>query len=395
MIDRLSPVARNAALAVLSALLAWFCWSVRAVLNPLILAYLLAFILHPLVLWLEKKRGWKRRTAVNAIFGGFALAMTLFGFVVVLQGRGIYQDLVVEQGISTRVRERIDAGLHEYQGQIDWVLKLFHKEIAGPSDPEGRPLVAEGQLKSYEDLQRVLKQALDEWVQGGYAVEAGRGAANMAVPFLKRVFGGVVQFLALLILLPIYTWFLLFELERIHSFVQRYLPQRERSRLVKIGTQIGEVLSNFFRGRLLVCLCKGLVLAGGLAILGVPYSLLIGFGTGFLTLIPFVGSLIGFVVALLVAFLEYPMWEALWRTGSVFLIAEGLENYFLIPKILGDSLGLHPIVVIFSLLAGAASLGMFGLLIALPLTASLVILAREFVLPVLADLADRREKVES
>jgi predicted PurR-regulated permease PerM len=66
-----------------------------------------------------------------------------------------------------------------------------------------------------------------------------------------------------------------------------------------------------------------------------------------------------------------------------------LENYVLIPKIIGDSLGLHPIVVIFSLLAGAASLGMFGLLIALPLAASLVILAREFLLPVLADLADQ------
>src|SRR6185503_15652932 len=105
----------------------------------------------------------------------------------------------------------------------------------------------------------------------------------------------------------------------------------------------------------------------------------------------FVGSLAGFVVALLFGFLDYPVLEALWRTGGVFLVAEVLENYFLIPKILGDSLGLHPIVVIFSLLAGAASLGMFGLLIALPLTASVVILGREFVLPVLADLADRKE----
>ena len=390
MIDRLSPVARNAALAVLFALLAWFCWSVRSVLNPLILGYLLAFILHPLVLWLEK-RGWKRRTAVNAIFGAFAVAMTLFVVIVVYQGRAMYQVLVVEQGISTRARQRIDEGLHQYQEEIDWVLKLFQKDVPAPADPEAAPLVAEGQLKSYEDLQRVLKQALDDWIQEGSAVEAGKGAATMAIPFLKRVFGGVMQFLALLILLPIYTWFLLFELERIHGFVQRYLPQRERSRLVKIGTQIGEVLSNFFRGRLLVCLCKGVVLAAGLAIFDVRYSLLIGFGTGFLTLIPFVGSLVGFVVALLLGFLDYPVLEALWRTGLVFLFAEALENYFLIPKILGDSLGLHPIVVIFSLLAGAASLGMFGLLIALPLTASLVILAREFVLPVLADLADRKE----
>jgi len=393
VIDRFSPAVRNAALVALFSLFAWFCWSVRSVLNPLILGYLLAFILHPLVLWLEK-RGWKRRSAVNTIFGGFAVAICAFVVVLVFQGRGMYQDLVVEQKISKRVRERIDDGLHEYQAEIDWVLKLFRKETATPSDSVPQPLVAAGELRSYEDLQRVLKQALDDWVQGGHAAEAGKGAATMAIPFLKRVFGGVVQFLALLVLLPIYTWFLLFELERIHGFVQRYLPQRERGRLVKIGTQIGEVLSNFFRGRLLVCLCKGGVLAIGLAIVDVRYSLLIGIGTGFLTLIPLVGAFAGFVVALLFSFLDYPMLNALLRTGIVFGTAEVLENYFLIPKILGDSLGLHPIVVIFSLLAGAASLGMFGLLIALPLAASLVILAREFVLPVLADLADRKEKEE-
>ena len=391
MLDRFSPLARNAALVVLFSLFAWFCWSVRSVLNPLILGYLLAFILHPLVLWLEK-RGWKRRTAVNAIFGGFAVAISVFVIAIFFQGRGMYQDLVVEQGISKRVRERIDDGLHEYQAEIDWVLKLFRKEAAAPDESGAEPLAGGGELRSYEDLQRVLKQALDEWVQGGLPAEAGKGAATLAIPFLKRVFGGVMQFLALLVLLPIYTWFLLFELERIHGFVQRYLPQRERGRIVKIGTQIGEVLSNFFRGRLLVCLCKGVVLAGGLAIVDVRYSLLIGIGTGFLTLIPFVGAFAGFIVALLFSFLDYPMGAALLRTGIVFGIAEVLENYFLIPKILGDSLGLHPIVVIFSLLAGAASLGMFGLLIALPLAASLVILAREFVLPVLADLADRKEK---
>ena len=393
MIDRLSPFARNAALVVLFSLLVWFCWSVRSVLNPLILGYLLAFILHPLVLWLEK-RGWKRRSAVNTIFGAFAVLITVFVAAMIFQGRGMYQDLVVEQGISTRIRQRIDEGLHEHQAQIEWVLALFHKEGAAPADPGTAAGLVEGELRSYEDLQRLVKQLVDEWIQGGNVVEAGQSAANVAMPVLKRVFGGVMQFLALLVLLPIYTWFLLFELERIHGFVQRYLPQRERGRIVKIGTQIGEVLSNFFRGRLLVCLCKGVVLAGGLAIVDVRYSLLIGIGTGFLTLIPFVGSFVGFVVALLFGFLDYPALEALWRTGTVFLIAEGLENYFLIPKILGDSLGLHPIVVIFSLLAGAASLGMFGLLIALPLAASLVILAREFVLPVLADLADRKEKEE-
>ena len=390
MLDRLSPVRRNLALAGLFALLVWFFWSVRSVLNPLILAYLLAFILHPLVLRLER-RGWTRRSAVNLIFVTFLVVLSGLGFVFVQQGRGMVRAVTAEKGISEQVRARVEQGLHDYQKEIDWAMKALHRDV--PADtaaaPEGDATAAATQLRSFEDLQVLVEHALKDWVEGGQAAEAGKEAASWAIQVLKRVFGGVMAFLGLVILLPIYTWFLLFELERIHSFVQRYLPRRDRPRLVRIGTQIGEVLSNFFRGRLLVCLCKGIFLSLGLWIVGVQYSVLIGLGTGFLTLIPFVGSMVGFIVALVFGFLDYDVLSSLWRTGVVFLLAEALENYVLIPKILGDSLGLHPIVVIFSLLAGAASLGMFGLLIALPLTASLVILAREFVLPVLADLADK------
>ena len=388
MIDRLSPFARNVALACLFALLGWFFWIVRSVLNPLILAYLLAFILHPMVLSLER-RGWKRRSAVNLIFVVFLLFLGLLGFVFFQQGRGMVRELRAEKGISEQVRVRVEQGLHDYQKEIDWLLKMFHREPAETAANPGEPAAETAKLRSFEDVQLLVEKALNDWVQGGQAAAAGKEAASWFFPVLQKVFGGVMAFLGLIVLLPIYTWFLLFELERIHSFVQRYLPRRERGRFVKIGTQIGEVLSNFFRGRLLVCLCKGIFLAIGLWIAGIQYPLLIGLGTGFLTLIPFVGSMVGFVVALLFGFLDYDVLSSLWRTGAVFLLAEALENYILIPKILGDSLGLHPIVVIFSLLAGAASLGMFGLLIALPLAASLVILAREFVLPVLADLADQ------
>ena len=396
MIDRLSPVARNLALAALFGLLLWFFWNVRSVLNPLILAYLLAFILHPLVLKLER-HGWKRRSAVNLIFGVSLAGMLLLGLSLFFQGRGMVRDLTAEKGISERVRARIDQGLRDHQREIEWLLRLTRSESAeAPAAPgEQADAAPSGQLRTFDDLKTMLTRAFDEWIQGGQAAEAGKEAASVVFPFVKRVFGGVLAFLGLVVLLPIYTWFLLFELERIHSFVQRYLPRRERGRLVKIGTQIGEVLSNFFRGRLLVCLAKGSFLALGLWVAGIQYPVLIGLGTGFLTLIPFVGSAIGFAVALLFGLLDFDVLASLWRTGVVFLLAEGLENYVLIPKILGDSLGLHPIVVIFSLLAGAASLGMFGLLIALPLTASLVILAREFLLPVLADLADQDRRRES
>lgn len=386
MIDRLSPLARNIALAVLVVLSAWFLWSVRAVLNPLILGYLLAFVLHPLVLKLEK-RGWRRQRAVNFIFFSAAVLFSLLALTVWWQGRGLATELVSEEGLGSKVRVRVEQALHEHREEIDWMMRLL------PSQPESESAAPGTEQDITAD--RLLQMVREWWAswltdeQQQQAASLGLRAAGGAYQIVQNVFGSVFALLGLLILLPIYTYFLLFELERIHRFVQRYMPNRDRERLTRIGGQIGEVLANFFRGRLLVCLAKGVFLTIGLWIAGVEYALLIGMGTGFLTLIPFVGSVVGFVLALAVSMIEHSVVSSLVRVGIVFMAGEALENYVLLPKILGNSLGLHPIVVLFSLMAGAASMGMFGLLIALPLTATIVILAREFVLPVLAQLADQ------
>lgn len=399
MIDRLSPLSRNILLVVVFLLIGWFLWTVRTVVNPLILAYLLAFVLHPMVISLER-RGWARRKAVNFIFTATALLITALAVGIFFQGRGLARELSNEAGMQLKVRQRVDQALEQYRDEINWVLRLMPHRATRPTEAtpptDGSPTAdadvpADADLHS-EDLTRLFSEWWDSYVtaeQKAQAGELGIRAAGGAYVFLRGVFGSLLAFLGLMVLLPIYTYFLLFELERIHSFVARYLPRRDRERLVGIGRKIGEVLSNFFRGRLLVALCKGLFYALGLWLAGVDFALLIGLGTGFLSLIPFIGSAFGFVMAMLVAMLEHSLGAALVRVGIVFLLAEGLENYLLIPKIIGDSLGLHPVVVIFALLAGGASLGMFGLLIALPLTASLVIVGREFLLPVLAELADK------
>ncbi len=385
MIDRMSPMARKVALTILVLLSAWFLWSVRAVLNPLILGYLLAFVLHPLVLSLEK-RGWKRSRAVNTIFFGFAVLFTLLALTVWWQGRSLAMELVSEDGLGSKVRTRIEQAVHEHRAEIDWLAQLI------PADKPKDPAATPGEEGMSTD--RLLQIVREWWAsfltdeQQDQATSIGMRALGGLYAVVLNVFGSLFAFLSLFVLLPIYTYFLLFELERIHRFVQRYMPSGDRARLTRIGRQIGEVLANFFRGRLLVCLAKGVFLTIGLFIAGVDYALLIGMGTGFLTLIPFVGSAVGLVLALLVAMIEHSVVSSLVRVGIVFAAGEALENYVLLPKILGDSLGLHPIVVLFSLMAGAASMGMFGLIIALPLTATIVILGREFVLPVLAQLAD-------
>lgn len=427
MLERLSPQRRNLALLVLGILVAFFAWKVRAVLNPLILGYLLAFIVAPLVRKLED-RGFSRRTAANLIFVSAAGLTLVLGLILYRQGARLVDELIssvvqetepgedggggassegTEEGASgadsppdddvvgansdspsTENGPRKDSFLARIRNRLDVVVTEAGTRLGileeGTADTEGPTIFG----LALTDLGESLHQKLlsDDILDS--AGQAGIKATGGLFRFLIWVLDSLIGIGALISLLPVYTYFLLFELDRIHAFVARYLPNRDRDRIVSVGRQIGEVVSNFFRGRLLVCFFKGLVISIGLWVLGIPFAFLIGMTSGFLSLIPFVGPMIGFVVSLVLSLSGFEFLGALWRNATVFVAAELLEGYVFLPKILGDSLGLHEVVVLAAIMVGGAALGMFGMLISLPLTASIVILAKEFVLPALAKMAD-------
>ena len=431
MLERLTPARRNLALAALGVLVLWFAWTVRSVLNPLLLGYLLAYIVHPLVLKLEH-RGWSRRAAVNAIFVGAGLGGVVLSLGLLVQGRGLAlrlagSDIIAAagaelEGLAQRALElvRREDGEHENggagsdgEGDVQGTGADGSQGGAGAdgeqeSDPTaGDPAstgdatlpVAAPATPPPEDL-RFGDLAREFWSQltaeqAGAAGRAAIAGAGGVWSVLSAWFGSLLAFGTMLILLPVYTYFLLFDLGRIHGFVRRYLPIRDRARLAGVGRDLGAVLANFFRGRMLVCLFKGLFLTLALWVLGVDYALFLGLGSGFLALVPFVGAALGFLGTCLVGLglLDMDPLGLLVRLSIVFGLAELFEGYVLIPKILGDSLGLHPVVVIASVMVGGAALGMFGFLIALPLTAALTLLSREFVLPALADFADEDDSV--
>ena len=376
MLTKLSPTRRNWILAGLGVLAAYFAWQIRAVLNPLIAAYFLAYVLHPLVLRLQG-RGWSRARSVNTIFLIAALSWTGVSLGIGAQATHLGQELTTPQWRERQI-EKVDLFLEKNQDLVVWVFDSFGAPLAEGEVPDSRAV--------FEELQAQLAER-----------STGTGPVGFSLwERAKRVFGGLVTLLSFIVLLPIYTYFLLFELEHIHAFVRRYLPKRERERISVVSGQIGEVIGNFFRGRLTVCLIKGAVISVGLALSGVDYALLLGMGAGCLALVPFFGPFLAFLAAFLLALQqpasaggeELTLFGALWRTGLVFGLAELFEGYYLTPKILGESLGLHPVVVLVSVFAGGAAFGMFGVLLALPVTAALVILFREFVLPALAKFAD-------
>jgi predicted PurR-regulated permease PerM len=407
VLERLSPTRRNLALGALAFLLIWFSWTVRTVLNPLILGYLLAFVLGPMVRSLEG-RGWGRRSAANMIFLGFFLAATLLSLVVVWQGRSLFRDVGRSQffqGSWSQVEAWADEYLTGWNTEEEAPTPVAPTVDQGPEGevlPEAEPHDENSQAAAEERAFSHFIERAERYLGQADGKRAALESAGVLWHYLRGFFGSLVALATLLTLLPIYAYFLLFELDRIHAFVYRYVPRAEKERCARIGRQVGEVLANFFRGRLLICVLKGGLITAGLLATGVPYAVFLGMGSGFLSLVPFVGPMLGFGGAFLLAAFPpgalpatgavewQPLAWALTRTGVVFLCAELIEGYVLLPKILGDSLGLHPVVVLASIFIGGAALGMFGFLIALPLTAMLVILAREMVLPALADFADEQ-----
>jgi predicted PurR-regulated permease PerM len=428
---------RNLGLGITAVLCAWFAWHVRSVLNPLLLAYLLAFIVHPFVLKLEG-RGWSRKRAVNAIY---LLAMAL-GLVCTIvfwnQGSNLFQRVLdhargSDAGLFTNLDRRFSEFVDQHSDS-SWVAWLreegdnvvegtaLEPDLAAEVDansnrPEGPPNellgsepvgesalveVAADEAKASGEtihLLPALQRIWNEVLLGADFSVAGT-AAKRGVYLARVIFGSMLGLISMLVLLPIYTWFLLFDLEKIHGFVRRYFPEKERMRYTKVGHKIGEVISSFFRGQLLVCFLKGLSIAVGLYLAGIPYALFLGLTAGFAALIPFFGASMAAVFTFMVGLLgpaagmggeAVEFLPHLIKTIIVFGVAELLEGYVFVPRIIGGSLGLNPLVVLVSVFVGGAALGMFGFLIALPLTATLVILAKELVLPSLKEWADEKD----
>jgi predicted PurR-regulated permease PerM len=374
MLDRLSPQRRNTALAVLTLLAVLAAWQVRAILNPLVAGYVLAYIAQPLVLKLER-RGWSRLRAVNTIYFLFAVFSVLMGLVAWSQGSLLAERVLdPELGLIPTLDARLGSFIEANRGSawLDW---LF-------DDPDGSARVVglgEGSTLA------LLAQQL--WLEFGAGREGDVAAQGAGV--LSHWFGSAVGLVSMLVLLPIYAWYLLFELDRIHAGVRKYVPAPEQERVARIAQRIGEVLTVFFRGRLTVCLIKGVMLTVGLWLVGAPYAVFLGMASGFAALIPFVGAFLGYAFTYLVA-LTSPGAEFLVTFGLisvVFAIAEVLEGYFLVPRILGDSLGLHPLFVFVAVFIGGATMGMFGFLLAVPLAASGLILVRELVVPAMEQFA--------
>jgi predicted PurR-regulated permease PerM len=192
--------------------------------------------------------------------------------------------------------------------------------------------------------------------------------------------GALFNFLSLLIVTPVVAFYILVDWDRMILKLDSWLPLDHRETLRKIAREINHALAGFIRGQSLVCLFLALWYSVGLTLIGLDYGFLIGVVGGVLSFVPYVGSLTALVLSLSVALFEG------WPSLKLFLLAlavvgagQFLEGYVLSPQLVGESIGVHPVWLMFALLAFGQLFGFLGLLIAVPTAAAIGVLARHLI----------------
>jgi len=207
-----------------------------------------------------------------------------------------------------------------------------------------------------------------------YLPQAG-GATKSLLRAISQSGGALIG--GAVIITPIITFYLLRDWDHLVAKIHNLIPYNVRGTVVRLAKQSDAMLSAFLRGQVLVMTALGSVYALGLSLIGLQFALLIGFIAGLLSFIPFLGTAIGVVLAAALYVAEYQEWVGLWKVAVIFLIGQALEGYLLTPWLVGDRIGLHPVAVIFAVLAGGQLFGFVGVLLALPVSSVLVVLIRE------------------
>jgi predicted PurR-regulated permease PerM len=211
------------------------------------------------------------------------------------------------------------------------------------------------------------------------AQEYWREASSALLGVLSTVSRGgqaVLSWLVNLVLIPVVTFYLLRDWDKLVENIRTLIPRKAEPEVSALSREIDEVLGAFIRGQLMVMVALGVIYALGLWLLGLDLAFIIGMGAGVLSIVPYLGTFVGVVAALIAAAFQFQDLLHPVLVLAVFGVGQSLESMFLTPKLVGDRIGLHPVAVIFAVLAGGQLFGFLGILLALPAASALNVLAR-------------------
>jgi predicted PurR-regulated permease PerM len=311
------------------------------VLTPFVVAAIFAYLFDPLV---DRLQRWKlnRTWATTIVF--LVLLITLVVVLVLLVP-------YIERQIATLIRKLPDWIAWLQSDAIPWLNAKFDLSLEAP------------------DMQQITGVLQEHWK------EAGGAAATVALAVSKSGLT-LVSWVIHVIVIPVAFFYLLRDWHGMIESIHDLLPRSVEPTVVKLARESDETLSGFVRGQVSVMLVLGALYAIALWAIGLDIGPLIGIIAGLISFIPYLGGISGMLMALIAAVVQYHDWTHVILVLVVFAIGHLLEGYVLVPRLVGEKIGLHPLAVIFAILAGGELFGFVGVLLALPIASVCMVVLR-------------------
>ena len=331
----------------------WSIYALSGVMLPFVAGLALGYLLDPLARRLQML-GLSRFVATIVILAFCAVALLLLGLLLgPVLGRQLSGFL-----------DHLPLYVQKFQDLAVLQANLFSEKYGNAIlDKLGISTGQGGTFDAQKTLSDFAGQA-SQWIAGFIRSLISGGAA-------------LISLLSLLVVTPVVAFYILVDWDEMIATIDSLLPLAQRDTIHQIARDIDRALAGFIRGQSLVCLIRGLWYGIGLSLIGLNFGFLIGFTAGMLSFIPYVGSLTALALSLVIAIVQgWPNWTLTLMALAVVGAGQFMEGNVLSPKLVGASVGLHPVWLMFALLAFGSVFGFAGLLIAVPVAAALGVLVR-------------------
>ncbi|MFP5321094.1 MAG: AI-2E family transporter [Acidimicrobiia bacterium] len=360
------------------AVLLWLAWQVRVVFPPLVLAGAIVFLLNPIVTGLHR-RGVPRVAGTGLSYLGFIGLLVLLGFLVAPLVSQQAEELADQwPELRADMEDWLD-DLSQRSIEDDWIIEV--PDVEDLRDQFGNG----GETAQTEEFDRIVERAAEELEANDepvLAADLDRVAQDARERFpeeqgiaerlttVREIGGRIFEVGLIFVLGPILAFYLLIDLPHVGEVARRLIPGRSSDQVLHVAHRLNVAIGGFFRGQLLVAIIVGIMVSVGLAIIDLPFWLIVGMIAGAFNLVPLIGPWVGAVPGIIIALTTRDIGTALW-VAAIMAGAQQIDNHFISPMVMQRTVSLHPAAVMLALLAGGTLGGFFGLLLAVPLTATL------------------------
>ncbi|NQI70050.1 AI-2E family transporter [Streptococcus suis] len=312
---------------------------IEIILLPMLLTGLLYYLLNPIVDWLEKYK-ITRTAAISVLFVLIGMLL-VWGLAVVIPSI---------QGQVVSFAQNLPSNIQKIESQVTTLLENEQFEQFRPT--------------ALEILNKVNDQIIS------YAQKFSSSAVNWASSLISTA----SQIIVAILIMPFILFYLLRDGQHLNRHVTQYLPTKWRSSVSKVLTDVNSQLSNYVRGQVTVAIIVALMFSVMFSVIGLSYPVTLGVMAGFLNLIPYLGSFLAMIPAVVLGLIAGPV--MLVKVLIVFMLEQTIEGRFVTPLIIGSSLSIHPITILFVLLTAGQMYGVLGVLLGIPIYASIKVVVK-------------------